>query len=92
MVVHLERATEDPVRYYDGYEAVPRPDGSFSFTEIPHGDYTITVDDESQLSMAPPGAIFPSDMPSGTAVDSFAIGFPFTVWFCGTVRISYLRS
>ncbi len=80
VAVHLEPATEDPLRYYDGYEAVPRPDGSFSFSEIPPGDYRLTVDAESQLPMAPPGtggdrvrqqprgftAIFPADMPSGT--------------------------
>ena len=24
VAVHLEPATEDPLRYYDGYEAVPR--------------------------------------------------------------------
>ncbi|MDT7812605.1 MAG: hypothetical protein QOJ42_2521, partial [Acidobacteriaceae bacterium] len=80
VAVHLEPATEDTWRYYDGYEAVPRPDGSFSFSEIPPGEYRLTVDAESQLSMAPPGtggdrvrqqprgftAIFPADMPSGT--------------------------
>jgi protocatechuate 3,4-dioxygenase beta subunit len=79
VAVHLEPTIEGPVRYYDGYEATPRPDGSFYFTEIPAGDYRITVESESQLSMAPPGqggnqvrqhlpgftTIFPADMPSG---------------------------
>jgi hypothetical protein len=80
LAVHLEPATEDPVRYYDGYEAMLQQDGSFSFTEIPPGDYRLIVDAESQLSMAPPGtggdqvhrelrgftAIFPVNMPSGS--------------------------
>src|SRR3984957_2513291 len=80
LTVHLEPTTEDQVRYYDGYEAMLQPDGRFSFTEIPPGDYKLTVDAESQLSMEPPGTggdqvrqqhrgfteIFPADMPSGS--------------------------
>jgi len=51
VVLHLEAVAENPVRYYDGYEAVPAPDGTFSFTEIPPGDYRLTVEPSA---IAPP--------------------------------------
>lgn len=44
VAVHLEPVTQSPVRYYDGYEAVPKEDGSFTFTEIPPGEYRLTVE------------------------------------------------
>jgi len=45
LAVHLEPATQSSVRYYNGYEAVPREDGSFTFTEIPPGKYRISVEE-----------------------------------------------
>jgi hypothetical protein len=43
LAVHLEPTPQSPVRYYDGYEALPREDGSFTFTEIPPGKYRLSV-------------------------------------------------
>jgi hypothetical protein len=59
VAVHLEPANLSPVRYYDGYEAVAKEDGSFTFTEIPPGKYRLTVEANSFLPpipSAPPGA------------------------------------
>jgi hypothetical protein len=54
LIIHLESAVDNPVRYYDGYEALPKADGSFSFTEIPPGNYRLTVvDANAQVSKAP---------------------------------------
>ena len=44
VAVHLEPSVQSAVRYYDGYEAVPKADGSFTFTQIPPGHYRLTVD------------------------------------------------
>lgn len=54
VLLHLVPTTADPVRYYDGYEAQPKADGTFSFTEIPPGQYRLTIDVGPELSMAPP--------------------------------------
>lgn len=59
VAVHLEPATQNPVRYYDGYEAIPKENGSFTFTEIPPGEYRLTVEANSfvpPIPSAPPGA------------------------------------
>jgi hypothetical protein len=45
LAVHLEPIAQSPVRYYDGYEALPREDGSFTFTEIPPGKCRISVEE-----------------------------------------------
>jgi hypothetical protein len=45
LAVHLEPAIQSPVRYYDGYEALPREDGSFTFAEIPPGKYRLSVEE-----------------------------------------------
>jgi hypothetical protein len=55
VAVHLEPETQSTVRYYDGYEAVPREDGSFSFTEIPPGEYRLTVEANSFVPPIPSG-------------------------------------
>ena len=58
VAVHLEPATESPVRYYDGYEAVPKEDGSFQFTEIPPGEYQLSLEANTfvpAIPSAPPG-------------------------------------
>jgi hypothetical protein len=59
VALHLEPVADNPVRYYDGYEAVPRADGFFSFTEIPPGNYRLTVEASGFT------ATLPADMPSG---------------------------
>ncbi len=45
LAIHLEPSAQSPVRYYDGYEALPREDGSFTFTEIPPGKYRLSVEE-----------------------------------------------
>lgn len=59
VAVHLEPVMQSPVRYYDGYEVVPKNDGSFTFTEIPPGEYRLTIEANSfvpPISSAPYGA------------------------------------
>lgn len=71
VALHLEPATKSPVRYYDGYEAVLKEDGSFLFTEIPPGNYQLTVESHGFVPPVPFGpsgsftAILPADMASG---------------------------
>jgi hypothetical protein len=81
LTIHLEPAVDNPVRYYDGYEALPKADGSFSFTEIPPGNYRLTVvDANAQVSKAPrPGISVPLN-PGGDRVglrpSAFTVLFP----------------
>jgi hypothetical protein len=44
IALHLESISDNPVRYFDGYESTPAADGSFAFTAIPPGDYRITLE------------------------------------------------
>jgi hypothetical protein len=75
VAVHLEPMPQSPVRYYDGYEAVPKDDGSFTFTEIPAGEYRLTVESSVPVQQidfkrvgTPSGhftTILPADIASG---------------------------
>ena len=56
LAVHLEPTTQSPVRYYDGYESTLKNDGSFTFTEIPPGEYRISVEEDI---VTPPDAAAP---------------------------------
>jgi len=56
LAVHLEPTTQTPVRYYDGYESTLKNDGSFAFTEVPPGEYRISVEEDI---VTPPDAAAP---------------------------------
>ncbi len=68
MAVHLEPTTQSPVRYYDGYEATLKNDGSFTLTEIPPGEYRISIE-ENTITPPDPAAPIRSQVTPHLAYD-----------------------
>jgi len=98
VALHLEPTTMSPVRAFDGYEAVLKEDGTFLFTEIPPGEYRLTVESSGPIpripSLAPSNftVILPPAVPSGTitmhpgeARKGLSIELTHKLSFCGHV-------
>jgi hypothetical protein len=88
--VHLTPTVLDPFWYYDGYEAIPKSDGTFAFTEIPPGQYRLTVDNEPKTPMVPPGysvSMAPRGDRGGEHPSGITVAFPGDMP-AGVVRLS----
>ena len=82
VAVHLEPKGDNPARYFDGYEAVAGTDGRFAFSEIPPGEYRLTVDASigvpAQVARYPVPAIIlhPGEEQERNQLGRFTVGLP----------------